>query len=65
MILKCVSAVVCNHCVLGHLLAGPWALTYSQIMGENHRQMKEEELGLPEMPGTDREEQVGEITSSL
>lgn len=28
-VLKCVSAVVCHHCVLGHLLAGLWALNYS------------------------------------
>lgn len=58
-VLKCVSAVVCNHCALG--APSSWTVGSELLINHrgNHRQMKEEELRLPEMPGAGREEQVG------
>lgn len=44
----------------GHPLAGLWAPNYSSIIGKNQRQMKEEELGLSEMPGAGYKEKMGE-----
>lgn len=60
MILKSTSTVVCIHCVLGTLSSWTVGSELPINYRENYRQMKEEELGLFEMPGVGHEAMVEE-----